>query len=144
MQRKSKRKIAIFIASLLALSAFVGYGIWNKPHRDVRNAIPVKVNAATLYRILSGKNSSDKSNLDNKVLSVSGTVKQVLENHLRQQVILLKTNTEEGAVNCTMEEKFENVKEGDSVLIKGICIGYNAGDFDLPGDVFLIRCYRAS
>ncbi len=144
MQRKSKRKIVAFVALLVTLSAFVGYGIWNKPHRDVRNAIPVKVNAATLYRILSAKNSSDKSNLDNKVLSVSGTVKQVLENHLRQQVILLKTNTEEGAVNCTMEEKFENVKEGDSVLIKGICIGYNAGDFDLPGDVFLIRCYRAS
>ena len=142
MQRKSKRKIVVFVALLVALSAFVGYGIWNKPHRDVRNATPVKVNAATLYKILSGKNSSDKSNFNNKVLSVSGTVKQVLENHLRQQVILLKTDIEEGAVNCTMEEKFENVKAGDSVLIKGICIGYNAGDFDLPGDVFLIRCYH--
>ena len=144
MQRKSKRKIVVFVALLVALSAFVGYGIWNKPHRDVRNATPVKVNAATLYKILSGKNPSDKSNFNNKVLSVSGTVKQVLENHLRQQVILLKTDTEEGAVNCTMEEKFENVKEGYSVLIKGICIGYNAGDFDLPGDVFLIRCYHGS
>jgi hypothetical protein len=144
MQRKSKRKIVVFVALLMALSAFVGYGIWNKPHLDVRNATPVRVDAVTLYKILSRKNSSDKSNFNNQVLSVSGTVKQVLENHLRQQVILLKTDTEEGAVNCTMEEKFENVKEGDSVLIKGICIGYNAGDFDLPGDVFLIRCYHAS
>ncbi|MGN6267627.1 MAG: OB-fold protein [Ginsengibacter sp.] len=144
MQRKSKRKIVVFVALLVALSAFVGYGIWNKPHRDVRNATPVKVDAVTLYKILSGKNSYNKSDFNNKVLSVSGTVKQVLENHLGQQVILLKTDIEEGAVNCTMEEKFENVKAGDSVLLKGICIGYNAGDLDLPGDVFLIRCYHSS
>lgn len=143
MQRKSKRKIVSFVALLILLSAFAGYRMWNKPHRDVRNAIPAKVNADALYKILSEKKSPDKSAFNNQVLVVSGTVKQVLQNHQKQQVILLKTNIEEGAVNCTMEENFENVKAGDSVLIKGICIGYNAGDFDLPGDVFLIRCYHA-
>ena len=142
MQRKSKRKIAFFVVLLVLLSAFVGYKIWNKPHRNVRDAIPVKVNAAVLYKTLSEKNSSDKSDFNNKVLLVSGTVKQVLQNHQKQQVILLKTNIEDGAVNCTMEENFKNIKAGDSVSIKGICIGYNAGDFDLPGDVFLIRCYH--
>jgi riboflavin synthase alpha subunit len=44
-----------------------------------------------------------------------------------------------------MEENVRNVKAGDSILLKGICMGYTGGDQDiqLPGDVFLIRCYHS-
>jgi hypothetical protein len=43
-----------------------------------------------------------------------------------------------------MEENVKIVKAGDSILLKGICMGYTGGDQDiqLPGDVFLIRCYH--
>ncbi len=49
----------------------------------------------------------------------------------------------DASVNCTMEENVNNIKAGDTILIKGICSGYINGDIDmgLPGDVFLIRCY---
>jgi hypothetical protein len=42
-----------------------------------------------------------------------------------------------------MEESANNIKEGDVISVKGICSGYIPGDKDmeLPGDVFLIRCY---
>jgi hypothetical protein len=38
-------------------------------------------------------------------------------------------------INCTMEEKDGNIKEGDEVVLKGICTGYLT-------DVVLIRCYK--
>jgi riboflavin synthase alpha subunit len=77
------------------------------------------------------------------VVEVSGKITQVSLNQQHQQIILLKTNVSGGSVNCTMEEKANNIKAGDSIVLKGICSGYIGGDMDmgLPGDVFLIRCY---
>jgi hypothetical protein len=84
-----------------------------------------------------------KSKFINKVVEVTGEVKQISTNQNGAQIILLKTNIPDGSVNCTMEEKINKVKQGDTISIKGICSGYIGGDpdIDLPGDVFLIRCY---
>ena len=80
----------------------------------------------------------------NKVVAVAGTVKEVSKNRLGQQVILLKTSVEGGSVNCTMEQRAENIIAGETVLIKAACTGYIEGDkdMDLPGESYLTRCYQ--
>ncbi len=143
MTKETKRNIfLIFIAIVIAI-AIVGYSIWNKPHLNVKNATAIKTTAIALYSCLSKNDTISKSIYLNKVLEVSGKITKVSMNQQHQQIILLKTNVSGGSVNCTMEEKLNNIKAGDSIVLKGICSGYIGGDMDmgLPGDVFLIRCY---
>ncbi len=135
--------ILLVTSAIIVIAGIVGYSIWNEPHRDVKNADAVKTNAIALYRNLTTDSATMKSKFINKIVIVSGEVKNVLQNQKGQQIILLKTSISGGAVNCTMEEKSNKVKPGDTISIKGVCSGYIGGDpdMDLPGDVFLIRCY---
>jgi hypothetical protein len=145
MGRKYKRYAFWSLAVVIVTGVIIGYRLWNKPHENIKNASAIKINAIALYNTLANDSSHTPSSLINQVLVVSGKVKRVSENQQKQQVILLETNVPDGSVNCTMEEKVKIVKAGDSILLKGICMGYTGGDQDiqLPGDVFLIRCYHS-
>jgi hypothetical protein len=145
MGRKYKRYAFWSLAVVIVIGVIIGYRLWNKPHENIKNASAIKINAIALYNTLANDSSHKPSSLINQVLVVSGKVKSVSENQQKQQVILLETNVPDGSVNCTMEEKVKIVKAGDSILLKGICMGYTGGDqnIQLPGDVFLIRCYHS-
>lgn len=146
MKRKTKRNIFSIFIAMIVIAAVIGFMMWNEPHRDIKDATAVKTTAVFLYSNLTKDSASMKSKLVNQVVEVSGEVKNVLKNQKGDQVILLKTNTSGGSVNCTMEEKISNVKPGDTISIKGLCSGYIGGDpdIDLPGDVFLTRCYPST
>ena len=132
--------------AIIAIAAIVGYKLWNKPHQNIKNAVAIKTTAILLYNSLAVDCVRMKSIYTNKIVLISGEVKEVSKNQKNQQIILLKTNTSGGFVNCTMEENVSNIKTGDRIRIKGICIGYVEADSDmgLSGDVFLIRCYLSS
>lgn len=144
--RKFRRYIFLLVAAIIVMAAVIGYRAWNKPHENIEDAVAIKTSASSLYNGLAHDSMNAKSNFINKVVMVSGKVKQLSENQEKQQVILLQTDIPEGSVNCTMEENVKDIKVGDSISLKGICMGYTGGDSDmeLPGDVFLIRCYRAT
>jgi hypothetical protein len=146
MKGKLKKNILIFFIVIVLIAVVTGYMIWNKPHQNVKDANAVKITAIELYNGLANDSTRAKSIYVNKVVAVSGEVKEVTKNQQNQQIILLKTNIPGGYVNCTMEENANNIKPGDTILLKGICSGYIGGDkdMDLPGDVFLIRCYYSS
>jgi hypothetical protein len=142
MKRNSKIIVFLFIA--LALGSFaLGYLIWNKPHEDVKNADGVTTDAFSLYNSFTNDSSKAKTSFLNKILQVSGVVREVTVNQQKQQVILLKSPVQGASVNCTMEENFNTLKHGDIVVIKGICSGFSGGipEMNIPGDVFLVRCY---
>jgi hypothetical protein len=143
MKKKTGRNIFLFVIAIIAVCTIIGYRIWNEPHRNIKNATGIKTTAVALYSDLTKDSATMKATFINSVVIVSGKVKQVLKNQSGQQIILLKTNVEGGSINCTMEENMANIKEGDEIILKGICSGYIGGDLDmdLPGDVFLIRCY---
>jgi len=146
MGKKFKRYVLLIFIIIITIIALIGYQVWNKPHQDIKNAVAVKTSAIKLYNSLTNDSANTKALFVNKIVAVSGEVKQVSRNQQNQQVILLKTNITDGSVNCTMEENIKNIKAGDMILIKGICIGYIGGDneMQLPGDVFLIRCYPST
>lgn len=146
MGKKFKRYVLLIFIIIITIIALIGYQVWNKPHQDIKNAVAVKTSAIKLYNSLTNDSANTKALFVNKIVAVSGEVKQVSRNQQNQQVILLKTNISDGSVNCTMEENIKNIKAGDMILIRGICIGYIGGDNDmqLPGDVFLIRCYPST
>ncbi|HUZ61615.1 MAG TPA: hypothetical protein VMU83_22755 [Hanamia sp.] len=144
MQRKLGKYAVLTFVAIIAIAVIIIYRIWNKPHVDIRDADAVKTTSIALYNILS-KNGNDSAIYLNKVVEVSGVITSVSKNEQDQQIILLKTNVSGGSVNCTMEEEVNGKKPGDTIVLKGICSGYINGDMGmgLPGDVFLIRCYRS-
>jgi len=143
MKGKLKKNILIFFIAIVVIGAVTGYLQWNKPHRDVKGANAVVITAIELYKIFITDSVKAKAQYLNRVVEVSGEVQQVAVNQQKQQIILLKTGTPDASVNCTMEDTANNIKTGDTIMVKGICSGYISGDIDmgLPGDVFLVRCY---
>jgi hypothetical protein len=143
----NSKKLILFIIIAIAIAGFaIGYTIWNKPHKDVKDAKAIPVEAISLYNLYTADSEKAKQLYENKIVLVKGEIKQVSINQQNQQVILLKTATEGGAVNCTMEENFNAAKPGNTISVKGICSGYISGDTDmgLPGDVFMVRCYSVN
>ncbi len=143
MTGKIKKYILLVIIVFALAGLVIVYKTWNKPHQNIENAVAIKITAAALYNGFANNNAKTQPNFINKVIAVEGEVREVLRNEQHQQVILLKTSIAGGSVNCTMEKNANNIKPGSIVLIKGICSGFINGDsaMNLPGDVFLIRCY---
>ena len=144
MKRRSVKNILFVFVAIVVFALAAVYLLWNKPHTDILETEAIETNAINLYKIFITDSTGAKATYVNKVLNVSGIVKKVSVNQEHQQIILLKTSEPDASVNCTMEGSAQGIKAGDKILIKGLCVGYISGEADmgLPGDVFLVRCYR--
>ena len=145
MTKKTKTSILITITVIILVIAITGYLAWNKPHKNIKDAAAINITAAALYKGFSTDTAKAKTLFTDKIVMVSGEITKVFSNQQSQQIILLNTGVQDAAVNCTMEERTDRFKPGDTIMIKGICSGYISGDADmgLPGDVFIIRGYQA-
>ena len=143
MTKKTKRIILITAVAIIVLVAATGYLLWNKPHKNVKDADAVQITAVDLYNSFITDSAKANALYTDKIVLVVGEVTQVSQNQEAQQVILIKTAVSGASINCTMEERSVTHKTGDSISIKGVCSGYISGDAELglPGDVFLIRGY---
>lgn len=144
MRKKITLLILLAMAAMIAIAFILGYRVWNKPHQNIYQAHAVMMTSDEIYAYLNNDSNQKSGWLINKVVAISGMVKEVSKNRLGQQVILLKTSVNDGSVNCTMEVRADNIISGETALLKGICTGYIGGDkdMDLPGDVYLTRCYQ--
>lgn len=143
MTKKTKRNILLIVLLIILIGASIGYKMWNKPHRSVDAADAVKVTALSLYDTYQKDSAAAKKQYTDKVVEVSGTVSKRSTNQQNEVILLLATGLDGAYINCTMEGKAEDIKEGSAIAIKGICSGYIGGDADmgLPGDVVVVRGY---
>lgn len=144
MKRRYSFYILLVLAAVGVSIAIFIYLVWNKPHTNISEAAAIEISAITLYDSLARQNSGKKLSLINQVVTVTGSVKQVMTNQQGRQVILLKTGTDNGSVNCTMDNAVNGVKDGEMLTLKGMCMGYSGGDafMDIAGDVYINRCIR--
>lgn len=144
MTNKSKRKIFLIIITIAAGFSIYTYFLWNKPHKNIEDAAAIKINAVSLYNTFIKDSAKAKAVYLNNVIQVSGIVKAASLNLKNKQVILLETAISGAYINCTLEKKYLNFKTGDTISLKGICVGYIDGDEEMgiPGDIYLIRCLR--
>jgi len=131
---------------LVIIGGIKAWMMWNKPHQDVKDADAITTTSAALYNSFLQNPTAAKTVYVNKVVQVSGEITQVNHNQQNQTVLLLKTDTPDASINCTMEGEATDIKQGITINIKGICNGYNSGDADMgiPGDVLLVRCYKTN
>jgi hypothetical protein len=148
MTGKTKKTILLSIAALAFAAAFIGYTLYNKKHFSVQDTVATAtITAAALHQTFATdaafaktKFTGDEAN--KKVIQVQGAVTAIQKDQQGNTIILLKTSTDGAFINCTMEGKTGNINTGITIVLKGICTGYN---FDaamgIPGDVILVRCF---
>ena len=146
MTPKTKRTILFTVLGLIAIGAGVGYCLYNKKPLNPNDVSPdTKTTSTELYQAFAKDSIVAKKSFSRKdeVVEVTGVVTGISQNQDKQSIILLKTNQEGASVNCTMEGPAENIKDGDTVKLKGFCTGMGTGDADLgiAADVYMIRCY---
>lgn len=137
--------MGLIALTIIAVGAIFAYLIYNKPAIDVKNSAGKKVIAEELYNSYIKNSENAKKSYSDKILEVNGEVVNKFQNQQKQMVILLASGASGAFINCTMEGADENIHIGTQTSIKGICTGIGDGDLDLqiPGDVYLIRCYES-
>lgn len=124
-QKKKLFKWVLLLVFITVLTGgFVGYKMYNKPHRDVLHARGIHVPAAKLVTDYETNEEAANSAYLDKVLEVTGIITEVSKNQKGETVVVLD-GTGIGTVRCTMEGSVQHdMKTGASVIIKGICTGY--------------------
>ena len=142
MTRRTKKIIGFGILIAVAAGALTAYLMWNKPHRNVKDADAIKVTAVDLYNSFITDSAKARTTYVTKIVEASGEVIKTASNQQQQVIVMLKTGTGDGFINCTMEGAAENIKTGDKIALKGECSGYNGdAEMGIAGDVILVRCY---
>jgi hypothetical protein len=148
MTGKTKRKLLLSIGGLAIASVIIGYILYNKKHFNVENATPVaEISAVDLHQIFITDSVLAKSKFignenNHKVIKVTGKVTVIKNDQQGNTILLLKTTNDDAFINCTMEGKIADVTIGSTIVIKGVCTGYNYdADMGIPGDVIVVRTF---
>jgi Flp pilus assembly protein TadG len=138
------KKVLLLLLLLGAVGGFVAYKMWNKPHQNIMDAAAKKVTAVELYSAFTtdSTNAIKAFTAKGLVLEITGEISAVSKNQQSKTVVTLKT-AGGGAINCECEGPAENLKEGTTITLRGVCTGIGQGDADLglAGDVYITRCY---
>ncbi len=133
------KKIILYGILLVAgIGAIVGYRMWNKPHKDILHAsADVTVDAKTLYNTYETDEAAANGNYLDKIIVVSGTVRETSTDETGSVKVMLASDSEMGGVLCELdplsEHKRTTFQVGEQVKLKGKCDG-------MLMDVVLTRC----
>ena len=131
------KKIVISVLVLVIALAVVGYKIYNKPHVDVASEkADITITATNLFADFSNDEEKANATYLDKIVEVKGVVGKIA-NEEEKVVINLNTGDDFGSVLCHLSdsstEKVKDIKEGESIKVKGICTGFLM-------DVVLVKC----
>lgn len=126
------------ILALLALAgAGVAYYLWNKPHQNMQTAkADLALDAAKLFEAYNADETGSNALYLEKIIAVTGRVKEVKKNEDGTTRIMLDTGQDFG-VSCELDALSKHPRTdftiGETVVFKGTCTGLNF-------DVQLARC----
>jgi acetyltransferase-like isoleucine patch superfamily enzyme len=144
---KNKKIIFRLIAIVIFLIIIVGlyaYREYNRKNVDLARA----KSAFTLTEMQLINEFSQNQEASNKkylgqILELSGNIKKIDTDANGYHTLILGNAVNMNSVRCSVDSSFNkeahNLTVGSSVVIKGICTGYNADDLGLGSDVILNR-----
>lgn len=139
MKRSKNKKIGYILLFLGVIIISLALSQYYKPHIDVYNTEPDIITETTniLGAFENDEDAANKKFLD-KIIQINGQISKV-EASENNGIILTLDNENKGlgTVICHLSteenKKLSNLKEGQNVVVKGICTGYLM-------DVILVRC----
>ena len=136
------RKGYIFLSAvvIICVSGVIGYSIWNKPFKDPSKGEAINVTATQLFTDFSTNEAAAQKKyvpekVGDKILQVSGEIRDTGKNEEGETFYNLKTNDEMFGVKCVMDkgEEIADATAGKKITVRGFCDGYNM-------DVIVNRC----
>jgi hypothetical protein len=120
-----RKRIIVFAGVILCLTAMaIGYHLYNLPRtKAVDVPVDKKVTATELFGAFAKDEETANTQYTNKVLEISGAVRDVQKNG-KELSILLSGGTSEGGVNCTLAEDIPAPRIGSLLHVKGRCTGF--------------------
>lgn len=133
IKNKVVKWIIISVLFIGITGGYIGYRMYTKPHRSVTNAKATAVDAFKIATEYETNEAEANSQYLDKILELKGEVTEVTKNQKGETVIALK-GTDMSGVRCTIEGATpQDIKNGTSLTLKGICTGYLT-------DVVMVRC----
>ncbi len=116
------------------LLVFVGGGVafgvreYTRGNDDLASATPqVTITAIELMSAYSNDETSANAKYLNKVVRVSGTIKDIKQDSLGSYSIDLESGSELGVVSCLLDKRHNDdakgVQPGSNVSVTGLCTG---------------------
>ncbi|GAA0721045.1 hypothetical protein GCM10009430_21890 [Aquimarina litoralis] len=111
--------------------------IFDEEHINVIATEPeLHLSSRSLVASFSKNEQNANDNYKNKVVEVTGSIKEISYLNNRSTLIL-EGNTRSSSIICDIQPnhkmKLKKLKEGDTITIKGVCKGYLK-------DVILLNC----
>lgn len=125
---------------MVIVSLGAGYGIreYTRGNTDLEGAAPdVRITAADLMSAYSSDEIAANARYLNKIIRVSGIIKDIKQDSLGSYSIELDAGSELAIVSCLLDKRHNEdasrMKKGEQAAITGLCTG-------MLLDVVLVRC----
>jgi len=121
------RIILIVVSVAMFTGGIVVYMLWNKEHDDATEEKGIAISAAALYSAFKSDSAIANKTYLGKVIAVSGTVSEVINDEVPRYVLSVPDEMLEGVIisqDARYRDTFKGLKVGDSAKFKGFCAGY--------------------
>lgn len=144
---KKKYGGAVLLIALVAITiaALYAYREFNRRNPDLTNqpAAFDKTAAALLDEYSRDEHAANTSYLG-KPVQVIGMLKTIEQDKGGYITLVLGEDGNSSSVRCALNEhqagRAAALKSGTTIMVKGICTGYNPDEIGLGADVLLNRC----
>jgi cbb3-type cytochrome oxidase subunit 3 len=141
---RAGKKILLIVLLVVIAGAFYIYREYNRTNIDIANETPAfEISDAQLIKAFADNDSIANSTYVGKVISVSGTVKNINKDQRGYYTVSLGDSSSPSSVRCSVDSMYTDraatIKPGMKLAIKGNCTGYNADEL-LGLDVIVNRC----
>ena len=113
-----------FIIIVVIAGAGFAWWVYHKPHRNINNEIAVNVEVNALLDAFKQNEKTASTQYNDKVLALSGIVKEASKNDAGNWVATIENSTHDGSVTVAFGALQDSVQPFDSIAYKGICAGY--------------------
>lgn len=135
------KKILLIIGCVflvgVGIAAFIGYRMYNKPHRDISSEPAAFTFTETeLAAMFTDNLPTSDQQMKDKVIQVSGSVKSV-----EQSGNITNITFDEGGsyiISTALDStETQRIETGNTISIKGLYVGAIEGDsdFNIPGEI---------
>ena len=139
-----KKAIIVFLLLAAIVAAYIGYREYNRANVDLSAVeADLTVEAGELIREFETNDSLANNKYLNKILSVSGNIKQIdtTDDHY---TIILGDTTAMSSVRCSLDSNYRSgisgLKPGTKIKVKGAITGFKKDDLGIGSDIELNRC----
>jgi hypothetical protein len=129
---------------IITVATWYIYKEYNRAHKDTALLKPdYAIGAGDLINEFTGNEQSSNKKYWDKVIEVSGLVKEIKQDEKGFYSIALGDTASMSSVRCSVDSLHSKdaamVIKGNTAVVKGICTGFNADEL-LGSDVILVRC----